>query len=388
MRVLFLAHAFPRYAGDPVGSFVANLATALRDRGVDIVVSAPSAPGLATSEVIDGVPIHRFRYAPSRRETLAYTGTMGAQVRDSLIGKFVMASYLAAAHRAAATQLGSTPFDLVHAHWWFPAGLIASRAQRRFHVPYLVTMHGSDLRLAGSFPFGRRLFRNVAKHAGALSAVSSWLGREAESMSPGTKVHIAPMPVVPGLFHTGGARDADRILFVGKLTEQKGLHRLLRAMKQMTRTARLTVVGAGRVDDSDVRRLATTLGLEPRIEWLPLLSQAELADQYRRAALHVIPALDEGLGLTAVEALLSETPVVGFASGGLTDIVLDGTTGRLVPAGDEAALAAALDAMLSDSDARIRMGVAGRGHALRLFGPEAAAKRYLDLYRSVAGTTG
>ncbi|HEV7990832.1 MAG TPA: glycosyltransferase family 4 protein [Gemmatimonadaceae bacterium] len=387
MRALFLAHAYPRYAGDPVGSFVGNLAVALRDHDVQVTVSAPSAPGLAPYEVIDGIPIHRFRYAPEKYETLAYTGTMGAQVRDTVSGKIAMASYLAAAYRAAHLRVRTERFDLVHAHWWFPAGLVASLIHRRARVPYLVTMHGSDLRLAGSFPMGESLFRRVAAGAGAVSAVSSWLARDAERLSPQTTVSVAPMPVVDRLFGPGGARQPDRLLFVGKLTEQKGLHRLLRAMTRMRTSAALTVVGAGRVDDAEVKRLASELGLADRIEWLPLLTQEELAVQYRRAAIHVVPALDEGLGLTAVEALLSETPVVGFASGGLPDIVLDGVTGRLVAAGDVEALADALDAVLGDPEARQAMGVAGAEHARRLFGPNAAAARYVALYRDVMATT-
>ncbi|MEO8564546.1 MAG: glycosyltransferase [bacterium] len=387
MRVLFLAHAYPRHAGDPVGSFVGNLAVALRDHGVQVTVSAPSAPGLAAFEEIDGVPIHRFRYAPSKYETLAYTGTMGAQVRESLAGKAAMASYLAAAYRASNALLRAAPFDLIHAHWWFPAGLVASVLRQRVGMPYLVTMHGSDLRLAGSFPMGKSLYRRVATRAGAMSAVSSWLARGAEAMAPSTPVSVAPMPVVPGLFSAGGTRDPDRLLFIGKLSEQKGLHRLLRAMTQMSTRATLTVVGAGRIDDARLKAMAVELGLEDRIEWLPLLTQQELATQYRRAAIHVVPALDEGLGLTAVESLLSETPVVGFASGGLPDIVLDGATGTLVPAGDENALAVALDTLLNDPDARRVMGAAGRDHALRLFGPDAAARRYVALYHDVMATT-
>ena len=387
MRVLFLAHAYPRFVGDPVGSFVGNLATALRDHDVQVTVSAPSAPGLAAHEVIDGIPVHRFRYAPSKHETLAYTGTMGAQVRDTLVGKVTMVSYLAAAYRAASDRARVTRFDLVHAHWWFPAGLVASGMLSRLGLPYLVTMHGSDLRLAGSFPMGKSLFRHVATRSGAMSAVSSWLAHAAEAISPATSVTVAPMPVVSRLFHADGTRDADRLLFIGKLTEQKGLHRLLRAMHEMRSAPRLTVVGAGRVDDAEVKRLAVDLGLDDRIEWLPLLTQEELAAQYRRAAIHVVPALDEGLGLTAVESLLSETPVVGFASGGLPDIVLDGVTGRLVAAGDEHALARALDDTLASADVRRTMGAAGRAHAMRLFGPDEAAQRYLSLYRDVAGRT-
>ena len=97
--------------------------------------------------------------------------------------------------------------------------------------------------------------------------------------------------------------------------------------------------------------------------------------------MHVVPALDEGLGLTAVESLLSETPVVGFRSGGLPDIVPDGVAGRLVEPGDEPALADALDALLAEPETRRAMGEAGRAHAMDRFGAAAASERYAELYR-------
>jgi glycosyltransferase involved in cell wall biosynthesis len=387
VRVLFLAHAYPRYDADPVGSFVGNLAVALRDRGVEVTVSAPSAAGLAPFERVNGIPVHRFRYAPDRYETLAYTGTMGAQVRDTVSGKVAMLSYLVGAYRAARALTRRERFDLVHAHWWFPGGLVASALTRSTSLPFVTTLHGSDLRLATTFPFGRGLFARVAREGRAMTAVSTWLARGAEELAPGHAVTVAPMPVLTDLFHAGTSREPDLLLFVGKLTEQKGLARLLRAMTHMRHRARLAVVGAGRVDDSALRTMARELGLEERIEWLPLLTQPELAAEYRRATLHVVPALDEGLGLTAVESLLSETPVVGFRSGGLPDIVPDGVAGRLVEPGDEQALADALDAVLADAEARRSMGAAGRAHAIARFGAAAASERYAELYRRTLGTT-
>ena len=384
MKVLFLAHAYPRFAGDPVGSFIANLAVALRDEGVEVVVSAPSAPDLPLHDTLDGIRIERFRYAPRSMETLAYTGTMGAQVKESVRGKLVMGGYLLAALRAAKALARRERVSLMHAHWWFPSGLVASLIGK----PFVVTSHGSDLRLARTFPGGTRLFARVASRAAAMTTVSSWLAHEAEQLRPGLDVRVMPMPVLGDLFHPGTERDDDRLLFIGKLSEQKGLARLLAAMTMMRTKPRLTVVGAGRLDDSALRESARTLGLDDRIEWLPILSQADLAAQYRRAAVHVIPALDEGLGLTAVESLLSETPVVGFASGGLPDIVRDGETGRLVPAGDEPALATALDDLMSDSELRRRLGGQGRAYAERTFGLRAVARGYAELYeRTLASST-
>lgn len=386
LRVLVLAHAYPRFPGDPVGSFVYNLAVALRDEGVDVTVVAPSAPGLASFERLGGIPVHRFRYAPSRFETLAYTGTMSAQVQDGVLGKLLLASFLLSAFRTVRQVLRRDAAAVVHAHWWFPAGLVARMLRRVSGVPYVVTLHGSDIRLAAGSGTAQRLFRGVAHHGAAMTAVSSWLVRGAREIAGDMPVVVAPMPVLTDLFHPASVRDADRLLFVGKLSPQKGLDRLLRAMSLMRATPRLTVVGAGRVDDSALRALAESLGLSPRIEWLPILSQADLATQYRRASIHVITALDEGLGLTAVESLLSETPVVAFDSGGVPDVVLHDRTGLLVPPGDEVALATAIDALLADAARRTAMGAAGRAHALMTFGAGAVAARYAGIFRAAAAT--
>jgi starch synthase len=120
------------------------------------------------------------------------------------------------------------------------------------------------------------------------------------------------------------------------------------------------------------------------VTWHPLLSQADLAVMYRTAAIHVIPAIDEGLGLTAVEALLCETPVVAFDSGGLPDIVVDGQTGVLVRPGDIPGLAVAVDRLLADPEYRLRLGREGRRFALTHFGPDAVAKQYATLLHDAA----
>ncbi|HEV8358186.1 MAG TPA: hypothetical protein VGQ17_15650, partial [Gemmatimonadales bacterium] len=75
MKVLFVAHSYPRFPKDPVGSFILRLAVALRTCDVDVLVIAPAGPGLAATDTYEDIPVHRYRYAPVKRQTLAYTGT-------------------------------------------------------------------------------------------------------------------------------------------------------------------------------------------------------------------------------------------------------------------------------------------------------------------------
>jgi glycosyltransferase involved in cell wall biosynthesis len=192
------------------------------------------------------------------------------------------------------------------------------------------------------------------------------------------------MPVATDLFTPGGARDVNRLLFVGRLTAQKGIESLIEALAKMSQNATLDVVGDGPLAPHLAER-ASALGVAGRITWLGQLPQPQLVDLDRRAGALVVPSIDEGLGLVAVEAQLCETPVVAFESGGLTDTVQHDRTGLLVPPGNIDALAAALDTLITHPDRAAEMGKAGRIVALAGFAPESAARRYAGIYRSVLG---
>jgi glycosyltransferase involved in cell wall biosynthesis len=146
----------------------------------------------------------------------------------------------------------------------------------------------------------------------------------------------------------------------------------------------LDVVGDG-PDRSAMEALATSLGVADRVQWHGAVKQHALPAFYQRALALVVPSAEEGLGLVAVEAQLSETPVVAFDSGGLPDVIQHDRTGVLVRERSADALGAGIRAVLARDDAGASLGAAGRLHALATFAPESVAKRYAELYRSVLG---
>lgn len=382
MRALFLTHSFPREPGDAAGSFVLQLAVALRDHGVDVHVVAPSGDHLPATDRFDGIPVERFRYAPRRYEKLAYAGNMHTQVRDSWGAKLALLGFLGSEFGSAVRARRAFEPDVVHAHWWFPGGLVGTWLSGLSGVPLVTTLHGTDVRLARGTAMARPLFRHVLQQSAAVTTVSRWLARETENLVSGVRATVAPMPVATDLFSPGGVRDDNRLLFVGRLTAQKGIEALIEALARMRHTPTLDVVGDGPLGAQLTAR-AAQLGLGARVQWLGQLPQPKLVDLYRRAAALVVPSTDEGLGLVAVEAQLCETPVVGFESGGLTDTVQHDRTGLLVPPGDVGALAAALDGLLDRPDRGAELGRAGRMVALAGFAPESAARRYAGIYRSI-----
>jgi glycosyltransferase involved in cell wall biosynthesis len=383
VRVLFLAHSYPRRAGDAAGSFLLRLAVGLRAAGVEVRVLAPAAAGLAPTDVIEGVSVRRVRYAPRAWETLAYTGTMAEAVQGSWRSRAALLGLLGSGAAAVAVEARRWPADVVHAHWWFPGALAAVAPGALGGRPLVLTMHGSDVRLAAKLAPARALFARVAQRASAVTAVSRWLCSQAVAMAPALHCEVAPMPVAVELFSPPVRDDArDGLLFVGRLSAQKGVDALLRAVADMHVATPLTIVGSG-PEEPTLRALAETLGIAQRVRWMPAQPQTALPSLYASARALVIPSREEGLGLVAVEAHLCGTPVVAFASGGLPDVVRHLDDGLLVPAGDVGALAAALDALNADPARAARLGAAGRTTALASFAPAAAAERYRAIYERV-----
>ncbi len=397
MRILFVTHNVPRFDGDAAGSFVLRLAVALTALGHRVDILAPGAPGLADADSLEGIGIRRVRYASDAHMTLAYTGTMAEDVKRSWSGRFALLGLLRALRREAtrlvrdAHRAGDS-YTVVHAHWWFPAGLALWRAFGNGAPPLVITMHGSDVRLAQQTSASHPVMRAVLARASVCTVVSTWLADAVSQIAPAAHVRVAPMPVDTRHFGPASGDAANErpharggVLFVGRLNAQKGLATLLDALAHAslasgaTSASQLDVVGDG-PDAASLRARAAALGVADRVHWHGALPQSALVPLYRRAVCVAMPSVEEGLGLVAVEAQLCGTPVVAFASGGLTDVVRPDAGGSLVMPGDVAALAEAIARLLNDRVIAARAGALARDAMLAQFSPEVVARRYATLY--------
>lgn len=389
--LLVMTSTYPRWVGDHEPGFVHELCRRLTAE-FDVVVVAPSAPGAATRECMDGVDVHRFRYAPAAAETLVNDGGIVGNLRRSRWKLALLPGFFAMQAWTAWRITRQRRVAAIHAHWLVPQGLICAVLRRTvwWRIPLVVTSHGSDLfALKGSVFDAIRRF--VMDASAAVAVVSRGM-RDALVAQVGerTPIHVAPMGVdmtsrfVPG----DEPRSTDEILFVGRLMEVKGLHHLVDAMPAIIARragAFLTVVGFG-PEEARLRAQVERLGLGDKVRFVGPVAQAELPSHYRRAAVLVAPSVQlragdqEGLGLVTIEAMACGCPVVVSDLSTVRDAV-DGTPAVRVMPGDADAIARGVLDVLS-SPATHAIPPAQRAALAARFGWDAVAARYVELLRS------
>jgi len=282
---------------------------------------------------------------------------------------------------------------LVHAHFGTnaPAAIPIARA---LGVPLVVTFHGADIattpRTTGERARRTRVFRSAAR----VIAVSEFIaGCLRANGCPAERITVHHIGVDTRLFRPDGAvpRAPNLVLFVGRLVSKKGLSHLLAALPAVLRAVpgvELAVAGDGPLRAS-LEREAADAALP--VSFLGVQSPAAVRDLMCRAAVLCAPGVvtaggdAEGLPMTIVEAQACGLPVVTTPSGGSAEGVVDGETGFVVPAGDPAALATALVAVLGDAAFRGRAGAAARAHALAHFDLQVQTARLESIYDEVRG---
>ncbi len=300
----------------------------------------------------------------------------------------------------AAVRATGLDYALVHSHYWTSAepGL---RLAEELGVPHVFTGHtiAAIKERAGGKPEpdARKASEDaVVRHSHSIvtfteeesASVSELFGLAPE------RAFAVPMGVDLGLFAPRsrvearaalGMRQNERVvLSVGRIEPFKGTDVLVRALALLRDPVRLVVVG-GREGEPGVTWLrdeARASGVSDLLDWRAAVPQRELPAFYAAVDVCAVPSLHEMFGLVALEAMACGTPVVASDAGGLRALVRDGQTGLLCRPGDPAALAEALDVVLSDASLAQRMGAASAARAQR-FTWDTSAARLAKVYEQV-----
>lgn len=392
MRVDVISREYPPEVYGGAGVHVAELVRALRS-DLDVVVRCFGAARDEPHVYAYGTPVELTGANPALT-------TLGVDLR--------IAQDVAGA-------------DLVHSHTWY-ANAAGQLAGMLHDIPHVVTAHSLEpLRpwkaeqLGGGYRVSSWIERTAFETASAVIAVSGGMRRDILRSYPAldeNKVHVVYngidlerwKPVVDTDLVRSLGIDPDRpsVVFVGRITRQKGLPYLLRAARLLPPEVQL-VLCAGAPDTPEImaevqRGVAELQAERSGVVWIEqLLSQHDLSAVLTSATTFVCPSVYEPLGIVNLEAMACGVPVVGTATGGIPEVVVDGVTGRLVPIDQAqdgtgtptdpekfvADLAATLIEVLADPEAAAAMGAAGRVRAHEEFSWSSIATRTREIYASL-----
>jgi starch synthase len=320
-----------------------------------------------------------------------------------------------------AMAAGCAGTDLVHSHTWY-ANLAGHVAKLLYGVPHVVTTHSLEpLRpwkaeqLGGGYALSSWCERTAVEAADAVVAVSGAMRDDVLAVYPAVdpdRVRVVyngidteqyrPDPDTDVVERLGIDPHRLSVVYVGRITRQKGLPYLLRAAQSLPREAQLVLL-AGQPDTpeigAEVEGLAAALAADRgNVVWIrEMLPKHEVIQVLTHSTVFVCPSVYEPMGIVNLEAMACETAVVATATGGIPEVVEDGVTGLLVPIEQAkdgtgtptdpdrfvAGLAAAITALLTDPARAEAMGRAGRRRAVEQFSWSTVAERTMDVYRSL-----
>jgi len=297
--------------------------------------------------------------------------------------------------------------DLVHSHTWY-ANLAGHLASLLHGIPHVATVHSLEpLRpwkaeqLGGGYALSSWAERVSLASASAVVAVSDGMRSDILSVYPEISpervrvirngintLEYAPDPSADVLEKHGVDPERPYVIFVGRITRQKGVPVLLRAAASLDPSAQL-VLCAGAADTQELGEEVASLVAELQasrtgVLWIPeMLPKPEIIQLLTHALAFVCPSVYEPLGIVNLEAMACSTAVVASRVGGIPEVVDDGVTGLLVPPDNPAALADALNLLLRDPGRAEAMGRAGRERAVTEFSWETVAAQTVALYESL-----
>ncbi|MFY1627689.1 glycogen synthase [Micromonospora sp. WMMD723] len=320
-----------------------------------------------------------------------------------------------------AMAAGCAGTDVVHSHTWY-ANLAGHTAKLLYGVPHVVTAHSLEpLRpwkaeqLGGGYALSSWCERTAMESADAIVAVSAGMRRDVLTAYPAVNpdrvrvvyngidtAQYAPDHGTDVLDRLGIDPARPSVVYVGRITRQKGLPYLLRAARELPTDTQLVLL-AGAPDTPEIAAEVQELVTELRanrsgVVWVAeMLPKPEVIQVLTHATIFVCPSVYEPMGIVNLEAMACETAVVATATGGIPEVVADGETGLLVPieqAGDGsgnpldpdrfvADLGATINGLLADPKRTEAFGLAGRQRAVEHFSWDAIAIQTLELYRSL-----
>jgi len=274
-------------------------------------------------------------------------------------------------------------YDVIHFHeadFSFPLFSFLVRKPKIFHL------HGFSIDFYKRYFLSRLMFKHVADVYISISHLM--VKKLVELGIPQNKIRYLPNGVDIKLFHPIKNKDNNLVLFVGRITFDKGLHVLLKSLTYLEKPIHLVIIGPSDWDVEYFHEMLKQIADENKkgphkITYLGAQDHMNTVKWYQRAAIFVLPSFGEAFPVVNLEALSCETPVVATDVGGIREVISEGENGILVPPNDAVRLAEAIQYLLDNKDIRIKFGREGRKWVAKNFSSKAVTEKLCRIYKEI-----
>jgi glycosyltransferase involved in cell wall biosynthesis len=399
MHIGVLTHNYPRFPGDFSGNFVQSLCRELVRQDQRVTVIAPWDPAYIDDPREPGIDFRLYRYAPlATWHRMGYMRTMEADVAMRRETYFLAPMLFASGWRAIDRWARRSKPDVLHAHWLLPNGFLAALVSRRYDIPLVVSIPGSDALVADQNPLFRWMAQYALRQASLFTANSRSLQDVAVNSlaADPDKFDLVIYGVDPNAMlpspdgvpelraSLGIPKHTVVLLAVGRMVYKKGFNILLQAARLLEGSdIRIVLIGEGDLW-SEWKALGQDLGVSDMLHWIGNVSRDRIASYYNMADILVMPSVNKpatGLSVCVMDAMACAKPIVASDTAGNPLVIRSGVNGYIVPEGNPTALAEALLLLIGDADLRQSMGQASRHLVETEFGWPHVVAHYIQQFR-------
>ena len=402
MKICMLTSTYPRFSNDGSGRFIKSMAEAIARHGHEVYIVVPYHPhSHYDSRSVRVIP---FRYIWPNR--LAIMGYGQALYNDQKLQKksyFLAPFFFISSLFTLLLVHYRYDFDVLHAHWVIPNGPIAMIFSRLTGIPFIVSLHGSDIFIALKNRILGFISRICFNHAAAITACSQQLHDGALSLGAlKSKLSIIPWGADPAIFdplrfppqnalreQLGWPKEAYIILTVGRLVKKKGVEYLIKSttlLKDKIPNIFVVIAGDG-PERKALEQLTESLNASSHIRFIGRVDWDSVPILLHASDVFVAPSIEDevgnidGLPPTILEAMAAGKLVIASKIGGIPLVISHGQTGLLVPQRDEYALAQTLAYALINDNLRRRIGSHARKSVINYLNWDRVAMDFINIYQ-------
>jgi len=400
MRIAVLTSSYPRFQGDGTAPFVKSISEALTKLGHTVHVVAPYDMAVEENEN-SSVPVRWFKYIwPRKFHTMGYARSLKADVKLRFSAYALLPFFTVASIINLVKESRKIDAQIIHAHWVLPNGFAAAIASKILRIPFIISLHGSDIFTAGK----NFLFRAVAKwtfqQSSYVTACSQELCDKAKQINKNINIEVIPWGADPEKFKSIDTRDEVRekygwapdeviISTLGRMVHKKGFSQLLDIVPSLisnTQKIRIVIGGSGPLE-SELKEKVVQMGISEVVSFPGRVPWDEVSQFFGASDIFVLPSQRDkagnldGLPTVLLEAMACGLPCVASNIGGVSLVLESGENGYVFEPNNSSQMADDLTALIHEKKLREKLGDKARSDVIQRFNWDNVAKSLEALYR-------